>query len=190
MMNLDILFENFALLMDSPNSTARMQELILRLAVQGKFVEQDPNDEPASELLKRIKAEKEKLIKEGKIKKEKQLQPINLDEIPWKLPKLWEMARLGNCSFVITKGATPTTYGFQFQNHGIRFVKVENVKKGRIIQSSIKQFISPEAHNAQKRSQLKPGDILFSIAGTIGETCIVNIEDCCGPQVKDNFLLN
>lgn len=64
--------------------------------MQGKLVAQDPNDEPASELLKRIKTEKEQLIKDGKIKKEKPLPKITKDEIPYDLPQGWEWVRLGN----------------------------------------------------------------------------------------------
>lgn len=95
-MDLKILFENYDLLMDSSNGTPKMRELILQLAVQGKLVDQDPNDELASELLKRIKAEKEKLIAEGKIKKQNPLPPITEDEIPYELPQGWESIRIGN----------------------------------------------------------------------------------------------
>jgi type I restriction enzyme S subunit len=84
-----------------------MCKLILQLAVQGKLVPQDPNDEPASELMKKIKAEKEKLIKEGKIKKgkikkEKPLPPIKPDEIPYELPKGWECDKgVASCQLTI-----------------------------------------------------------------------------------------
>ena len=74
----------------------RLRQAILQEAVQGKLVPQDPTDEPASELLKRIKAEKEKLIAEGKIKKTKPLPPIAEDEIPYELPQGWEWVRFGN----------------------------------------------------------------------------------------------
>ena len=77
----------------------------------------------------------------------------------------------------ITKGSTPTTYGFNYQSTGISFIKVENVNNGRIDHSSINQFISEEAHIFQKRSQLKENDILYSIAGTIGKTCIIQKQD-------------
>jgi type I restriction enzyme S subunit len=84
---LNTFVEQFDLLLDAPNSISKIRELILQLAVQGKLVPQDPNDEPASELLKKIKPPKEKLIKEGKIKKEKPLPPIRPEEIPNELPK-------------------------------------------------------------------------------------------------------
>jgi type I restriction enzyme S subunit len=74
---------------------SKLRQSILQEAVQGKLVPQDPNDEPASVLLERIKEEKERLIKEGKIKKEKPLPPISEDEIPYELPEGWEWVRLG-----------------------------------------------------------------------------------------------
>ena len=73
-----------------------LKKSILQYAMQGKLVAQDPNDEPASELLKRIKTEKEQLIKDGKIKKENPLPPITQDEIPYDLPQGWQWVRLGD----------------------------------------------------------------------------------------------
>ncbi len=74
----------------------KLRELILELAVRGKLVPQDPNDEPASELLKRISAEKAELVKQGKIKKQKALPEINEDEKAFELPEGWEWVRFGN----------------------------------------------------------------------------------------------
>ncbi|MCX6121813.1 MAG: restriction endonuclease subunit S [Ignavibacteriales bacterium] len=76
----------------------KLRQAILQEAVQGKLVPQDPNDEPASELLNRIKSEKEKLIAEGKLRKEKPLPLIKEEEIPFALPKGWVWCRLGDCS--------------------------------------------------------------------------------------------
>ena len=72
-----------------------LRQSILQQAVEGKLCEQDPNDEPASVLLEKIKAEKERLIAEKKIKKQKPLPPINDEEKPFALPKGWEWCRLG-----------------------------------------------------------------------------------------------
>ena len=79
---------------------SKLRQSILQEAVQGKLVPQDPNDEPASVLLERIKEEKERLIKEGKIKKEKPLPPISEDEIPYELPEGWEWVRLGEIAII------------------------------------------------------------------------------------------
>lgn len=77
------------------NNLSALNKKILELAVQGKLVPQDPSDEPASVLLKKIAAEKQKLIQEGKIKKQKKLPAIAEDEIPFKIPESWEWARIG-----------------------------------------------------------------------------------------------
>jgi type I restriction enzyme S subunit len=84
--------------------------------------------------------------------------------------------KLEEISGRITKGSTPTSYGYQFLKNGINFIKVENVKNGEILMNNITDFISEEAHIFQKRSQLSEGDILFSIAGTIGEICVIKRE--------------
>jgi type I restriction enzyme, S subunit len=91
-----MLLSNLNLLATAPGGVARLRELILTLAVQGKLVPQDPNDEPASELLKKIRAEKDRLIAEGKIKRDKPLAEIDDDEKPYALPCGWEWVRLAD----------------------------------------------------------------------------------------------
>ncbi len=85
---------NFDLLYSKPANVDKLRQAILQLTIQGKLVPQDPKDEPASVLLEKIKAEKERLIKEGKIKKGKPLPPIKSDEMPYELPNGWEWTRL------------------------------------------------------------------------------------------------
>ncbi|MEW5903585.1 MAG: restriction endonuclease subunit S [Pseudomonadota bacterium] len=89
------------------------------------------------------------------------------------IPSGWIREELGNLAEKITKGATPTTYGYEFQRSGINFIKIQNVFAGAIDLASITDFISEDAHQNQKKSILKVDDVLFSIAGTIGETSIV-----------------
>jgi len=86
----------------SPHGIQKLRELILELAVRGKLVPQDPNDEPASELLKRIAAEKNKLIKEGKIKKQKSLPAIVEDDIPFGIPLSWVWSRITDLYYSIS----------------------------------------------------------------------------------------
>jgi type I restriction enzyme S subunit len=92
---------------------------------------------------------------------------------PKALPSHWQIKKLGEVCKKITKGATPTTYGFAFLNKGVNFIKVENVKKGKLLKESIKTFISEEAHEYQNKSKLETNDLLFSIAGTLGDTCLI-----------------
>lgn len=89
----------------------------------------------------------------------------------------WKKTKLGELSERITKGSTPTTYGYKFLGEGIPFVKVENLANGMIARESITQYISEDAHEFQKRSQLHAGDVLFSIAGTIGRVALVTDKD-------------
>jgi type I restriction enzyme, S subunit len=94
-MNNETLEKHFDLAFSAPNGVQKLRELILTFAMQGKLVPQDPNDQPASELLERIETEKRSLMKEGKIKKPKPLPEIGLDETPYDLPESWEWTRLG-----------------------------------------------------------------------------------------------
>ena len=114
---------------------------ILQLSVQGKLVPQDPNDEPASELLKRIKAEKQKLIKEGKIKKDKLQSEIYFDtdnipyekrgsetvcikdELPFEIPNSWRWVRLGKIALKLTDGTHRTP---KYTDSGIPFLSVKD----------------------------------------------------------------
>jgi len=89
------------------------------------------------------------------------------------LPEGWEWKKLDDCTDLITKGTTPTTYGYKFLDKGINFLKIENIINGKINLDSIDKFISEEANQSQKRSILQVNDVLFSIAGTIGDTAIV-----------------
>jgi len=88
----------------------------------------------------------------------------------------WAVTRLEDIATRITKGGTPTTYGYSFQKSGINFLKVENISEGRVNLKSITDFIGEDAHKFQSKSHLSVNDILFSIAGTIGETCVIREE--------------
>jgi type I restriction enzyme, S subunit len=99
------------------------------------------------------------------------------DITPDELPEGWAAATLKYCSTLITKGSTPTSYGFAYKTSGINFIRVENLANGRIDRSSISVFIDKNADAALKRSRLQAGDLLYSIAGTIGRTGLVTPED-------------
>ncbi|MFM9104287.1 MAG: restriction endonuclease subunit S, partial [Cyanobium sp.] len=155
----------------TPAQVKQLRQTILNLAVRGKLVEQDPEDEPAEGLSKIFKAEKTWLAKTGQIRKPKQLSEVNHDDFPMVQGWLWE--RLGCLSTVITKGSTPTSYGHAYTEAGVSFVKVESIKDGALRPSGINSFISPGTNEFLSRSRLEAGDILFSIAGSIGTCAIV-----------------
>jgi type I restriction enzyme S subunit len=95
----------------------KLRQSFLQEAVQGKLVAQNPDDEPASELLKKIKAEKEKQIAEKKLKKDKPLPPIQAEEIPFEIPEGWVWCRLGEISEIGT-GGTPLTSNSEYYENG------------------------------------------------------------------------
>jgi type I restriction enzyme, S subunit len=101
-MNAESLLANYHEIADAPDAIARLRRFILDLAVRGKLVPQDPKDEPASELLKRIGKEKARLAKGGEIKQGKPLSPIRKDELPFGLPQQWAWARLGNLIHLVS----------------------------------------------------------------------------------------
>ncbi len=174
-MKLDTLFDNYDFLMDSPDSTVKMRKLILQVAVQGKLVEQNSTDEPASELLKRIKAEKEKLIAEGKIKKQKPLPPIAEDEIPYGLPQGWEWIRLDDVSSYIQRGKGPR----YVDNSDFPVVSQKCIQwNGFQIEKA--RFIDPASLEKYAEERfLQTGDLLWNSTGTgtIGRLCVYNHGD-------------
>ena len=161
----------------------QLKNSILQLAVQGKLVPQDPNDEPASVLLEHIRAEKERQIKEGKIKKDKPLPPISEDEIPFDAPEGWVWCRLGDLCEIITKGSSPKWQGVNYTNendNSILFITSENVGTEEMLLDN-KKFLQRHFNAIQPRSILKNNDILTNIVGaSIGRSCIFNLEinDC------------
>ena len=108
----------------------RLRRFILDLAVRGNLVKQDPNDEPAAELLKRIQAEKVRLTNEGTLRKEKPLPPVPESEAPFAIPKIWHWARIGTCSLVIEYGTSVKSDHFE---NGVPVLKMGDIRDGQVI---------------------------------------------------------
>jgi type I restriction enzyme S subunit len=155
----------------------KLRELILDLALRGLLVPQDCYEEAAVKQIERFKVEKSRLILSGALRKEKSLHQIEANEVGFELPSGWEVARLATVSVLITKGTTPTSVGFQFESTGVSFIKIENIDDGVVDRASISQYISEETNQALSRSRLESGDLLFSIAGTIGKIALVRPDD-------------
>ena len=182
-MALDILFENFSLLMDAPNSVQKMRELILQMAVQGKLVSQDANDEPTSELLKRIKADKERLIKEKKIKKSKPLPPIDLSKVAYDTPDSWEWIYLDHISNVVHYGYTASA---DKNIRKVRLLRITDIQNGMV---NWEQVPGCEINRAKfQLYELNVGDLLIArTGGTIGKTFLV--EDLPVQAVFASYLI-
>ena len=158
-----------------------LKKSILQYAVQGKLVPQDPADEPASVLLERIRTEKEQLVKEGKIKRDKHESVIFRrdnsyyekvdgiercidDELPFEIPESWEWARIKSCMDV--RDGTHDTP--KYVEHGIPLITSKKLSNGYLDFSTAK-FISIEDHlSIKQRSKVDDGDILFAMIGSIG----------------------
>jgi restriction endonuclease S subunit len=137
-------------------SISYLRQSILQSAVQGKLVKQDPKDEPASELLNKIKAEKEKLIKEGKIRKDKPLAPISEDEISYELPIGWEWVRLGDiCNY----GSSAKSDGENLKND-MWVLDLEDIES--ISSRLINKIRFLERKSKSTKNVFYKGDVLFN----------------------------
>ena len=152
----------------------KLRSSILSDAVSGKLVPQDPNDESAEVLLEKIKAEKEKLIKEGKIKKQKPLPPISEDEIPYELPDGWVWTRLQSLVTILGDGLHGTPIYTNDTNY--YFINGNNLSNGKIeIKSNTKTVSFQEFTKYQKN--LSQNTVLVSINGTLGNVAFYNNEE-------------
>jgi len=152
-----------------------LRKAILQLAVMGKLVPQDPKDQPASELLKDIAAEKERLVKEGKIKKQKPLPAIGEDEKPYELPQGWEWVRLGDVLDV--RDGTHDSPKDAIGENTYPLITSNNFINGSIDFESSRRISEVDHLEISKRSKVEKFDILFSmIGGNIGNQVMVMVE--------------
>ena len=151
--------------------TKILRQKILDLAIRGKLVPQDPNDEPASILLERIKAEKERLIKEGKIKRSKK-------SVPFEIPDNWVWTTIEEICSKIGSGSTPR--GSNYSVKGIPFFRSQNVYNDRLVYDDIK-YISEEVHQKMKGTEVLANDLLLNITGgSLGRCAVVPADFNCG----------
>lgn len=142
-----------------------MQKSILQMAIQGKLVEQRPEEGTGEELFQQIQAEKQKLIKEGKIKKEKPLPEISEDEIPFDIPERWKWVRLNEIISVLGDGIHGTPAFDEMGDY--YFVNGNNLAKGHIVFKADTKKASFDEYEKHKKP-LDGNTILISINGTIG----------------------
>jgi len=172
--------------------TDRLKKSILQYAIEGKLVKQNPNDEPASVLLERIKAEKEKLIKEGKIKRDKNesyiyqgddknyyeqslkdTKPLLINDYIFDIPSSWYWCTISQLSKLITDGTHKTP---SYTNAGIPFLSIQNISSGKFNLNNLK-YISIQEHNCLKNRCLpENGDLLICRIGTLGKVIINNLD--------------
>jgi len=165
--------EHFDLLLDRPEAVDALEQTILQLAVRGLLVPQDPSDEPASVLLQKIRAEKDRLIAEGKIKRDKPLAPITEQEKPFELPLGWEWVRLNAMLQKIGAGSTPRGGKEVYVTSGVKFLRSQNVWDDGLRLAGV-AFIRPETHAKMSGTVVVADDLLFNITGaSIGRCAVV-----------------
>ena len=162
--------------------TKALRQKILDLAIHGKLVPQDPNDEPASEKLERIKAEKERLIKEGKIKRSKKSAKTSdtphYENVPFEIPNSWVWTTIEEICSKIGSGSTPR--GSNYSANGIPFFRSQNVYNDRLVYDDIK-YISEEVHQKMKGTEVLANDLLLNITGgSLGRCAVVPADFNCG----------
>lgn len=170
------------------NFPEQLKKSILQMAVQGKLVPQDPADEPASILLERIHGEKERLIKAGKIKRDKHESVIYRrdnshyeklgsveqcidDEIPFEIPPAWSWVRLRYISFKITDGTHKTP---SYLEEGVPFVSAKDVIDGLLSFRKCRYISEDEHQKLSERCNPEKGDLLITKSGTIGSVAVIN----------------
>jgi len=186
-----------------PMHIIQLRQTILDLAVRGKLVHQDPNDEPASELLERIKAEKQKMWREGTIEKERLLPSIPADAVPFDLPQSWKWTRLGSLSLLVTSGSRDWAQHYSAQ--GAIFLRMGNLSRNsyRLRLDKI-QHVMPPKNGEGTRTKLAADDILISITGEVGllglippnfgdayinqHVCMVRLASCLRQNYIPEFL--
>ncbi|MBD2667314.1 hypothetical protein B6N60_02343 [Richelia sinica FACHB-800] len=173
---------NFDLIYSVPETIPKLRQAILQLAVQGKLVRQDPNDESALLVIEKIKHRREYLVKENKIPKLKLYPSINNNELPYILPNSWSWQRIDYlCQHVIDcLHSTP-----KFLEEGKYCIDTTCIKQGEIIFDKLR-FVSEDSFQERiRRLKPQPGDILFSREGTIGLAVILpeGLEVCLGQRM-------
>ncbi|MHA7228695.1 restriction endonuclease subunit S [Vibrio campbellii] len=166
----------FPLGIKGEQSIDQLKQTILQLAVMGKLVPQDPNDEPAAKLLERIAIEKAQLVKEKKIKKQKALPPIAEDEKPFELPKGWEWCRVA----AMMEPNRDISYGIikleaEPEEDGIPTLRCSDVKPRHIDLSGVRT-VSREIEEPYARTRLTGGEVLVNIRGTLGGVALAPVD--------------
>lgn len=161
----------------------KLKQSVLQYAMEGKLVKQNPSDEPASELIKKIENEKAELIKEGKIKKSKKLPAITDDEKPFDIPDSWEWVRLGNIGDW-GAGATPSRQHPEYYGGDVLWLKTGDLNDG-VIQDTSEKITEAGVDNSSVKVN-QPGNILIAMYGAtigklgiVGKTLVTN-QACCG----------
>lgn len=166
---------HFDTLFCTEDSIDQLRQCILQLGIMGRLVPQDPNDEPASELLKKIRVEKARLIKEGKIKKQRELHEISDQEKPFEIPDNWEWVKFGEVSLFIN-GDRSKNYPnkSEYVNEGIPWINTGHIERTGKLSTKAMNYITQEKFDTLRSGKIQNGDLVYCLRGaTFGKTAFV-----------------
>ena len=174
----DLLEQHFDAAFAAPDGIEKLRELILTLAMQGKLVEQDPNDSPASELLKEIEAEKKRLTAGKKIKKQKSLPPIKPEEVPYELPQGWEWVRLGE---IVDYNGRTNISGDEIASD-CWLLDLEDIEKGT--SKLLYRAHFSERQSKSTKSTFKKGDVLYGkLRPYLDKVIVADADGVCTTEI-------
>ena len=148
--------------------TQAIRSKILDLAMRGQLTEQLPEDGTAEELYQQIQEEKQRLIKEGKIKKSKPLPAITEDEIPFDIPENWKWIKLGNIANVLGGKRIPAGRTLTTENTGHKYIRISDMKNGTVNTEGL-LFVPEDIYPSISQYIINKDDIYITVAGTIGK---------------------
>ena len=186
-MNAEQLLTHFDRIADAPDSIPRLRRFILDLAVRGKLVPQDPNDEPASELLKRIVAEKTWLAKEGKIPEPKQQPLLSAWHLPPSPSKDWQCVPLGSILNNNLGGGTPSKNSPNYWHGDICWASVKDVGKGKYLDKTI-ETITDEGLANSSSNLIPAGNLIVVTRMGLGKISINRIPVAINQDLRALFL--
>ena len=159
----------------------KLKQSVLQYAMEGKLVKQNPSDEPASELIKKIENEKAELVKEGKIRKSKKLPAITDDEKPFDIPDSWEWVRLGNIT-IYQNGYAYKSSQLTKIKRGLPVIKSQNIMTLNVVIKDNNDYVE-QPNDRMLRSQINKGDLLMCLSSQsqnpepLGKTAIYNLDE-------------
>ncbi len=169
-----MMLAEFEQLVRTPADVDRLNEAILDLAVRGKLGTQNPADEPASELLKRIRVEKKRMVAAGEIRGSKTLSPVKPGGAPFDLPAGWVTCRLSDLAQLIN-GDRGKNYPSRSElvTTGIPFINAGHLKDGEVNLVDM-NFITKEKFEALRSGKIEQNDLIYCLRGSLGKTAVVN----------------
>ncbi|MDE0258183.1 MAG: restriction endonuclease subunit S [Gammaproteobacteria bacterium] len=171
-MNAERLFAHYDRLADAPDAVGRLRRFVLDLAVRGKLVEQNPADEPAAELLKRIEAKKQELVEAKVIRKPKLLPDLDASQLSFTLPRGWCWARIDELSPRSLSDGDWIETKHQSEDGNVRLIQLADVGTGAFLDKSAR-FVTEETEDRLRCTRLNVGDVLIArLPNPIGRACV------------------